>query len=60
MMHQTNGQELVAYCGLYCGACSMKNGQIRDTASKLQRLLEAYKYAEWAPQVAEFFPATAQ
>ena len=37
----------------------MKNGQTRDTASKLQRLLEAYKYAEWAPQVASFFPATA-
>ncbi len=56
-MHETDGQELAAYCGLYCGACAIKNGRLRDTASKLHRLLEAYKYATWAPQVAGFFPA---
>lgn len=58
MIHETGGQALAACCGLYCGACSMKNGQIRDTATRLQRLLAAYKYADWAPQVANIFPAT--
>ncbi|MDY7041924.1 MAG: hypothetical protein SVX38_13790 [Chloroflexota bacterium] len=31
----------------------MKKGQIRDTASTLQRILEVYSYAQWAPTLAE-------
>lgn len=55
---QEMSSTLAAYCGLYCGACAMKNGQIRDAAGTLQRMLQAYDYAEWAPMVAEFVPAT--
>ena len=40
-MGKIEGAELAGYCGLYCDACGMKNGQIRDTASTLQRILEA-------------------
>jgi len=57
-LNETEGSELRAYCGLYCGACGIKNGQIRDTARALQDMLAAYDYADWAPQVAEFVPAT--
>ncbi len=57
-MLDNQGKELAGYCGLYCGACSMKNGQIRNTASMLKQLLDTYKYSEWAPLVAEIFPAT--
>jgi hypothetical protein len=57
-MLESQEKELATYCGLYCGACAMKNGQIRDTATRLKRLLEAYQYPEWAPQVAQLFPAT--
>ena len=56
-MNKTEGTELVAYCGLYCGACAIKNGQIRDAAKSLQQMLEAYGYAQWAPMLAEFVPA---
>lgn len=57
-MNKTEGAELAAYCGLYCGACAIKNGQIRDTAKTLQQMLEAYGYAQWAPTLGEFVPAT--
>jgi hypothetical protein len=57
-MLDNQDQTLAGYCGLYCGACSMKNGDIRDTATTLKRLLSAYQYPEWAPLVAEVFPAT--
>jgi len=50
--------ELLTYCGLYCGACPIKNGQIRDTAKSLQALLSACNYPEWAPTMADFVPAT--
>jgi hypothetical protein len=57
-MSSTEGAKLTAYCGLYCGACAIKNGQIRDGAKALQKMLKAYSYADWAPMVAEFVPAT--
>ena len=57
-MGKIEGAELAAYCGLYCGACAIKNGQIRNTAQALQGMLKAYGYADWAPMVAEFVPAT--
>lgn len=57
-MGAVEGAELACYCGLYCGACAIKNGQIRDTAGALQRMLNAYSYAQWAPTLAEFVPAT--
>lgn len=56
-MGQVEGAELTCYCGLYCGACAIKNGQIRDAARSLQDMLNAYQYSEWAPMVAEYFPA---
>jgi len=57
-MGEIEGAELAAYCGLYCGACAIKNGQIRNTAGALQGMLAAYGYANWAPLLAEFVPAT--
>jgi hypothetical protein len=57
-MSEIKGIELATYCGLYCGACAIKNGQIRDTAKTLRDMLGAYGYPEWAPMVADFVPAT--
>jgi len=56
-MNSVEGAELTAYCGLYCGACAIKNGQIRDGAKALQGMLKAYSYAEWAPTLGDFVPA---
>jgi len=59
MSEQTgNGSELTTFCGLYCGACAIKNGQISRAASDLQGILKAYGYAGWAPLMAEYVPAT--
>ena len=49
---------LIAKCGLYCGACAIKNGQIGKAASDLKRMLEVYEYASWTPYAVELFPAT--
>lgn len=55
-MGQVEGAELACYCGLYCGACAVKNGQIRDTATSLQNMLDTYEYSEWVPMAEEFVP----
>lgn len=57
-MNESKGAELATYCGLYCGACAIKNSQIKNAAKSLQDMLKAYGYPEWAPMVAEFVPAT--
>ena len=57
LMNAVEGAGLAGYCGLYCGACAILNGQIRDTAKSLRGLLKAYDYAEWAPTLADFVPA---
>ena len=57
-MGEIKAAELAAYCGLYCGACSIENGQIRNAAKELQGMLKAYGYPQWAPTLAEFVPAT--
>jgi hypothetical protein len=57
-MDQVNGKELACYCGLYCGACAIKNGQISNAANTLQAMLQAYEYQQWAPMLADFVPAT--
>ncbi len=31
-MSQLKELELATYCGLYCDACAIKNGQIRDAS----------------------------
>ena len=40
-MSELKGLELATYCGLYCNACAIKNGQIRDAATALQGMLNA-------------------
>ena len=57
-MNQVNGRQLACYCGLYCGACAIKNGQISNTAGTLRAMLRAYGYKDWAPLMADFAPAT--
>lgn len=57
-MEDVKGFELSTYCGLYCGACAIKNGQISGTAKALKGMLDTYDYPEWAPMMAEFVPAT--
>ena len=55
-MSDVEGAELACYCGLYCGACAIKNGQISNTAKSLKAMLAAYDYGEWVHMVADVFP----
>src|SRR5512133_3333362 len=48
---------MVAYCGAYCGGCSVRNGRIRNTASELVGMLRGYGYHERAPAMARCVPA---
>jgi len=53
------GANLVAYCGLYCGACAIRQGKFVEAAKQLQELCQAYGVAGWAPEMVGYVPAMA-
>ena len=40
--------ELATYCGLYCGACDIYQKRIGQHGGELKRILDAYKFDEFA------------
>ena len=47
-MASTEEKRLDSPCGIYCGACELGNGTVKDLAHKLQELIARYDIAEWA------------
>jgi hypothetical protein len=41
-------EELLAYCGLYCGDCAGYSGEIADAARNLKETAERYKFHQTA------------
>ncbi len=46
--------DLVAYCGLYCGDCFGYQGKIADLARDLRKELRAYKFDKTAETLSEY------
>jgi len=53
----TGRRELVAYCGLYCGDCFNRRGEIADLARDLRKKLRETKFDQHARGLSRFFPA---
>ena len=43
-----NPTDMVAYCGLYCGACDIYQKRIGQAGNELIRVLDAYQFGEYA------------
>jgi hypothetical protein len=52
-MEEIEGENLIAYCGLYCGDCHGHLGKIPDLARDLRKELRAAQYAKFAALLAE-------
>ncbi len=50
-------RELVGYCGLYCGACGIRQGRIRQAVENLRKVVSAYGFDKAAPELAKWEPA---
>ncbi len=46
-------EEMIAYCGLYCGTCGIGSCLVAERAKKLQEVVEAYKFEDWVPDFFE-------
>jgi len=47
-MKDTVNEDLIVYCGLYCGDCHGYNGRIPDLARDLRKELRESKYDKFA------------
>ena len=45
----------IAYCGLHCGDCPNRSGEIADLARDLRKKLREYHFERVAPGLATFF-----
>jgi hypothetical protein len=50
-------KNLVGYCGLYCGACGIYQGRIRQAVENLRSVIDAYGFDKIAPELAKWEPA---
>ncbi|HJX04069.1 MAG TPA: DUF3795 domain-containing protein [Dehalococcoidia bacterium] len=50
------GEQMLAYCGLYCGECVMYQGEIADMARDLRKKLREAKFDRVAAGIAQVAP----
>jgi hypothetical protein len=50
----SDGKELVAYCGLYCGDCFGYQGKVADLARDLRKELRAARFDKTAEVLSEY------
>ena len=52
-----SAESLVGYCGLYCGACGIHQGRIRQAVANLREVIGAFGFDKISPQLAKWEPA---
>lgn len=50
-------KNLVGYCGLYCGACGIYQGRIRQAVENLHKIISTYGFDKFASELAKWEPA---
>jgi hypothetical protein len=50
-------KKLVGYCGLYCGACGIRQGRVKRGVENLRRVIYAYGFNKIAPDLAKWEPS---
>lgn len=53
----TGPNDLAGYCGLYCGACGIRQGKIKQAVENLRKVTSAYGFDKSAPELAKWEPA---
>jgi len=56
-MADENLASYVGYCGLYCNACGIRQGKIKDAVDNLRGVISAYGFDKIMEQLAEWEPS---
>jgi hypothetical protein len=52
-----SARNLVGYCGLYCGACGIYRGRIKQAVENLQGVIRAYGFDKMSSELAKWEPS---
>jgi len=52
-----DGMKLLGYCGLYCGACGIHQGRIKQAVENLRKTIYAYGFNKIAHELVKYEPA---
>ncbi|MDI6904053.1 MAG: DUF3795 domain-containing protein [Candidatus Bathyarchaeia archaeon] len=52
-----NPENLLGYCGLYCGACGIYQGRIKQAVENLRKIITAYGFDKFTAELAKWEPA---
>ncbi|MEM4703655.1 MAG: DUF3795 domain-containing protein [Candidatus Bathyarchaeia archaeon] len=50
-------KNLIAYCGLYCGACGLYQGKIKQAVENLRGIMATYGFDKFASELARWEPS---
>jgi hypothetical protein len=56
-MAVTDPVSLVGYCGLYCGACRVRQGKIKEAVNNLSDIIASYGFDKIMPELANWEPS---
>ena len=52
-----SSRNLIGYCGLYCGACGIFQGKIKQAVENLQEVIGVYGFDKMMPELAKWEPS---
>jgi hypothetical protein len=53
----SGNRNLIGYCGLYCGACGIRQGKVKEAAGNLRKVIGAYGFDKIMPELAKWEPS---
>lgn len=56
-MEKANLADLVGYCGLYCNACGIRQGKIRNAVENLRSTIASYGFDKIMPELSQWEPS---
>ena len=56
-MEKSNLADFVGYCGLYCNACGIRQGKIRNAVENLHGIIASYGFDKHLPELSKYEPS---
>ncbi len=56
-MERSNLADFVGYCGLYCNACGIRQGKIRNAVENLHGIIASYGFDKHLPELSKYEPS---
>ena len=56
-MDTSNPENYVGYCGIFCNACGIRQGKIKNAVEDLRKIIASYGFDKIMPELSEWEPS---